>query len=310
LCLLGIHKLKKCKKCAEMGLKYMKYLFRSMLFVPAYNEKFLDKAAGSEADAIIFDLEDAVPPAKRKTARDILRKYLANGIFEGRQLFVRINELGSDDLTEDLDLIDGNRILGVVPPKIKDVSEIREISRLLKKCEERDGLKEGTLKLLPMIETAGAVANVLSIARSSERLIALLFGGEDYLDSIWGTHEYSAKVFEMPRAMIVMAARMNGLLPIDTPYLDLKNEAGFMAEERMAYSMGFAGALVVNPIQIPWANRCFQPSEEETMHAKAVLETAKKAKEEGRSVATLEGKVVGPPMLKRANKVMEFMAED
>ena len=82
-----------------MGLKYMKYLFRSMLFVPAYNEKFLDKAAGSEADAIIFDLEDAVPPAKRKTARDILRKYLANGIFEGRQLFVRINELGSDDLT-------------------------------------------------------------------------------------------------------------------------------------------------------------------------------------------------------------------
>ena len=145
---------------------------------------------------------------------------------------------------------------------------------------------------------------------SSERLIALLFGGEDYLDSIWGTHEYSAKVFEMPRAMIVMAARMNGLLPIDTPYLDLKNEAGFMAEERMAYSMGFAGALVVNPIQIPWANRCFQPSEEETMHAKAVLETAKKAKEEGRSVATLEGKVVGPPMLKRANKVMEFMAED
>ena len=103
---------------------------------------------------------------------------------------------------------------------------------------------------------------------------------------------------------------MNGLLPIDTPYLDLKNEAGFMAEERMAYSMGFAGALVVNRIQIPWANRCFQPSEEETMHAKAVLETAKKAKEEGRSVATLEGKVVGPPMLKRANKVMEFMAED
>ena len=185
MCLLGIHKLKKCKKCAEMGLKYMKYLFRSMLFVPAYNEKFLDKAAGSEADAIIFDLEDAVPPAKRKTARDILRKYLANGIFEGRQLFVRINELGSDDLTEDLDLIDGNRILGVVPPKIKDVSEIQEISRLLKKCEERDGLKEGTLKLLPMIETAGAVANVLSIARSSERLIALLFGGEDYLDSIW-----------------------------------------------------------------------------------------------------------------------------
>lgn len=287
----------------------MKYLLRSMLFVPAYNEKFLDKAAGSEADAIIFDLEDAVPPAKRNEAREILGRYLAEGVFEGRQLFVRINELGTEDLMRDLELIDGNRIVGVVPPKIKGASQIREISGLLKKCEERDGLKEGTIKLLPMIETAGAVANVQDIAASSERMIALLFGGEDYLDSIWGTHENSAKAFEMPRAMVVMAARMNGLLPIDTPYLDLKNEEGFMAEERMAYSMGFAGVLVVNPIQIPWANRCFGPSEEEVDHAKAVLETVEKAKEEGRSMATLEGKLVGPPMLKRANKVMEWAEE-
>ncbi len=287
----------------------MKYLLRSMLFVPAYNEKFLDKAAGSKADAIIFDLEDAVPSEKREAAREILGRYLAEGVFDGRQLFVRINELGSRDLMRDLELIDGNRILGVVPPKIKEVSQIQEISGLLKKCEERDGLKEGTIKLLPMIETAGAVANVQGIAGSSGRIIALLFGGEDYLDSIWGTHEYSAKAFEMPRAMVVMAARMNGLLPIDTPYLDLKNEEGFMAEERMAYSMGFAGALVVNPIQIPWANRCFGPSEEEVAHARAVLETVEKAKEEERSVATLEGKLVGPPMLKRANKVMEWAEE-
>lgn len=74
----------------------------------------------------------------------------------------------------------------------------------------------------------------------------------------------------------------------------------------MAYSMGFAGALLVNPIQIPWANKCFCPSDEEMAHALAVLETTRKAQEEGRSIATLDGKVVGPPMLKRANKVMEI----
>lgn len=284
----------------------MNYLLRSMLFVPAYNEKFLDKAAKSEADAIIFDLEDAVPPAKRKAARDTLGKYLSDGTFEGRQLFIRVNELGSGDLIKDLKLINGRQILGVVTPKIKGVSEIQDFSNLLKKCEERDGLPEGTIKLLPLIETAGAVAGVQSIAGSSKRIIALLFGGEDYLDSISGTHEYSSRVFETPRAMIVMAARMNNLLPIDTPYMDLKNEEGFMAEERMAYSMGFAGALLVNPIQIPWANKCFAPTGEETTHALAVLETAQKAKEEGRSIATLAGKVVGPPMLKRANKVMAF----
>ncbi|MCM1135453.1 MAG: CoA ester lyase [Clostridium sp.] len=284
----------------------MNYLLRSMLFVPAYNEKFLEKAAGSDADAIIFDLEDAVPPAKRKAARDILGKYLADGVFAGRQLFIRVNELGSNDLIKDLKLINGRQILGVVTPKIKGVSEVEEFSNLLKKCEERDGVKEGTIKLLPLIETAGAVANVQSIAGSSKRIIALLFGGEDYLDSISGTHEYSAKAFEIPRAMIVMAARMNNLLPIDTPYMDLKNEEGFTQEERMAYSMGFAGALLVNPVQIPWANKCFGPSAQEVEHALAVLETTRKAQEEGRSIATMDGKVVGPPMLKRANKVMEL----
>lgn len=284
----------------------MNYLLRSMLFVPAYNEKFLEKAAGSAADAIIFDLEDAVPPAKRREARDILGRYLDNGFFDGKVLFIRVNELGSNDLIKDLKLIKGSRIAGVVTPKIKGVTEIEEFSKLLKKCEERDGLKEGTIKLLPLIETAGAVANVQSIAGSSKRIIALLFGGEDYLDSISGTPEYSEKVFEIPRAMIVMAARMHNLLPIDTPYMDLKNEEGFTREERMAYSMGFAGALLVNPIQIPWANKCFCPSDEEVAHALAVLETTRKAQEEGRSIATLDGKVVGPPMLKRANKVMEI----
>lgn len=284
----------------------MNYLLRSMLFVPAYNEKFLEKAAGSAADAIIFDLEDAVPPAKRREARDILGRYLDNGFFDGKVLFIRVNELGSNDLIKDLKLIKGSRIAGVVTPKIKGVTEIEEFSKLLKKCEERDGLKEGTIKLLPLIETAGAVANVQSIAGSSRRIIALLFGGEDYLDSISGTPEYSEKVFEIPRAMIVMAARMHNLLPIDTPYMDLKNEEGFTREERMAYSMGFAGALLVNPIQIPWANKCFCPSDEEMAHALAVLETTRKAQEEGRSIATLDGKVVGPPMLKRANKVMEI----
>lgn len=284
----------------------MKYLLRSMLFVPAYNEKFIEKAMACDADAIIFDLEDSVPWTKKEEARGVLKTYLEQGDFQGKQLFLRVNELGTEDLTEDLKLITGQCLCGIVTPKINSASDIEVFSRLLEECENREGLDVGTLKLLPLIETAEAVLNVQSIAGSSERMIALLFGGEDYLDSVSGQHEYPPQAFDVPRAMIVMAARMHHLLPIDTPYLDLKNEEGFMQEEGHSYAMGFAGILLVNPKQIPWANRCFRPSDAEVNQAEAILGAVEKAKQEGGSIAILDGKMIGPPMLKRANKVLEL----
>lgn len=285
----------------------MEYLLRSMLFVPAYNEKFMEKAICCEADAIIFDLEDSVPAMKRREAREVLQKYLERGCFDRRQLFVRVNELGTEDLMEDLKVIKGRGILGIVTPKIKNASDIAEFSDLLEKCEEREQLQKESLKLLPLIETAEAVLNVQSIAGSNERIIALVFGGEDYLDSVWGKHEYPPKAFEVPRAMIAMAARMHGILPIDTPYLDLKNEDGFIEEESLAYAMGFAGVLIVNPRQIPWANECFKPSEEEIEHATKVIEALDTAKAEGGNIASINGKMIGPPMIKKAHKVLEMV---
>lgn len=284
----------------------MNYLLRSMLFVPAYREKFLDKAAVCDADAIIFDLEDSVPEGKRKEAREVLEGYLEKGIFEGRQLFIRVNRLGSEDLSEDLKLIKGNQIKGIVVPKISGTADIAGFAGLLADCEQREGLAPGALKLLPLIENARAVMSVQDIAGCSERIIALLFGGEDYLDSVWGKHETPPGAFDVPRAMIVMAARMYGLLPIDTPYTDLKNEEGFREEKGSSCSLGFAGALLVNPVQIPWANDCFKPSPEETEHAVKVLEAVNSMEEAGTGIAMLNGKMIGPPMIKRAKKVLEL----
>lgn len=282
----------------------MKYLLRSMLFVPAYKEKFLEKAITCEADAIIFDMEDGVPEGKREEARQVLRTYLERGVFQGRQLFLRVNELGSQDLQEDFKLVRGEWLNGIVAPKINGVPDIETFAGMLEECERREGIEIGTIKLLPLIETAEAVLNVQSIAGSNERVIALLFGGEDYLDSIWGQHQEPPKAFDVPRAMIAMAARMHHILPIDTPYLDLQNEEGFLAEERDSYAMGFAGALLVNPKQVPWANRCFRPSDEEVRHAQAIWQAVLQANREGASIATLNGKMIGPPMRKRAQKVI------
>ena len=285
----------------------MKHLLRSMLFVPAYNEKFLNKAITCEADAIIFDMEDAVPKAKRPEARETLARFLESGVFRGKQLFIRVNELGTDDLPEDLKLITDDQISGIVVPKINNSGNIKAFEALLDFVENREKLKRGSLKLLPLIETAEAVLHVNDIAGSSDRNIALLFGGEDYLDSVYGTNDCPRRAFEMPRTMIIMAARTHGLLPIDTPYLDVKNEEGFMEEESLALSMGFAGCLIVNPIQLSWCNRVFSPSKEEIEKAKAMIEAVNKIEAEGGSIAMLNGKMIGPPMLKRAGKVLEVV---
>ena len=104
-----------------------------------------------------------------------------------------------------------------------------------------------------------------------------------------------------------MAARTHGLLPIDTPYLDLKNEEGFLEEEYASVAMGFAGCLIVNPVQLPWCNKVFTPSKEEIQHAKDMIAEVNKIQAAGGSVAVLNGKMIGPPMLKRANKVMALV---
>ena len=284
----------------------MSYLLRSMLFVPAYNEKFIKKAMECETDAIIFDMEDGVPKEKRKEARIILKKYLESKAFQGRQIVLRVNPLQTDDLPEDLKLITDDQIMGIITPKISDAGNIKAFEALLDFVENREGLPSGSLKLLPLIEKAQAVINVDSIASASKRNIALLFGGEDYLDSVSGKNDCPRHLFDMPRTMIVMAARTHGLLPIDTPFLDIKNEEAFMAEEGESCAMGFAGCLIVNPIQLLWCKKVFSPSQEEIAHAKNIIEAVEKAQAQGANEIVINGKMVGPPMYKRAVKVMEL----
>lgn len=282
----------------------MSYLLRSMLYVPSYQEKFIVKAAASDADAIIFDLEDSCPPEKEDEGRALIGAYLDGGQISGRQIFIRVNELGTASLEKDLTLLHHKGILGLLPPKINTAEELLEFDRLVTEQEERYGLVPGSVKLVPLIETAGAVLHLEEIARTSRRTIALAFGGEDYLDSIWGVHTDPPVAFDVPRAAVVQAARANGLLPIDTPYTDIKNEEGFRREESICFHMGFAGGQLINPRQIPWANEVFSPTEEEILQARRVVAAVRDIRENGGSIAVLDGKMVGPPMRKRAEKVV------
>lgn len=284
----------------------MSYLLRSMLFVPGYNEKFLTKAIDCDADALILDLEDSVPSVNRPQARELIRKFLTERVFKNRQIFIRVNELGTDDLSEDLKLMECPDIMGVVTPKIYTAEDLLAFEKMILEKERECGKPEGEIKLAPLIETAGAVMNLAEIARVSKRTIALLYGGEDFLSDVWGKHIPDVDSFFVARGQVVMAARMNGLLPIDTPFLDLKNEEGYKHDQRKSAALGFAGDLLVTPQQIEWAHEIYTPTNGELERSKAILAVAEEIRKQGGGIVKLNGKMIGPPVMKQAQRVMEI----
>lgn len=284
---------------------------RSFMFLPAHNRKFLDKAITCEADAVILDLEDGVPPFKRAEARENIREYSNQRLFDNRKnIFIRINPIESQDFVSDIEELTLPCIDGFMPSKVDSAKDIEFLDRLLDFYERKKGYSTGKYKLAPLIETTKAIDNVSEIAKASSRLVALCLGGEDYLNDLGSVFTYQESAFVYPRAILVNAARANGLLPIDTPYLDIKDVDGFKNHCVIAYKNGFAGGLILSPRQIEAANEAYSPDEEKVKLSRRVIEAVRQANEEGVSgVAMLDGTMVGPPMRKRAETVLKQIGE-
>ena len=281
-------------------------LLRSFMFLPAHNTKFIDKALAGDADAIILDMEDAVPATRKAEARAVIADYSRRGLFAQKKVFIRLNHIGTKEFVDDFSELILPGVYGLVPAKIFTAEDIVFIDKLLSFFEVRNGLPEGQIALAPLIETTAAVSNVDKIASSSKRLVALCFGAEDFLNDLGSTYIYQESALVVPRANVVNAARMNGLLPIDTPYLNIRDIEGFTADCRQAYKNGFAGRLLLNPRQVEAANEAFLPDEEQVARARRVIEAVEEASKTGVSgVAMLDGGMVGPPMLKRARTIMK-----
>ena len=274
------------------------------MFVPAYNRHYIDHALTTRADALILDVEDSVPDANKQQAREILADYFSRGVFHGRVVFIRINAVGTPHFDRDMDQLVFDDLCGYMPAKIRSADEIVLIDRRLSLQEQKQGLAPGKFALMPLIENAAAVTGIREIASASRRLIALCFGAEDYLDSMHGVYSRSAEGLAYPRSVIAAAARAEGLLPIDTPYLEIRDTDGFLQTEREMYRLGFAGCLLLTPKQIEPAHAVFSPSEEEIRHAENVIAAVEETMTRGTGIAVLDGLVVGPPLRKLAAKVL------
>lgn len=282
-------------------------LLRSMLFVPTYKKSFMDHGLEADSDAIILDLEDSIPEIYKDVARKNLKDYLDEGKFKNKITFIRLNAIESKMLFEDLKYALHKDVDGYILTKIYTAEDMIYYDKLFTQLEIENNLSEYHFSFAPLIETTSAVMDVYNIAKATPRNVAITFGGEDFLDNLEGLHGEPPRAFDYPRAAIALAARAAGILPVDTPYLALNDFEGFIKEETVSFEMGFAGALLIHPKQIELAHKCFTPCEDEIVRSKEIVEAIEEAKKKGSGVAMLGKKMIGPPMRKRAQKVLKLI---
>jgi len=289
----------------------MPMLIRTALFVPGNRPERIDKAFHTEADVVIVDLEDAVPPPEKERSRSIVREKIAR--HRDRMIFVRVNALGSPFIEGDLGeaILDG--VKGIILPKVERADDIHAMNALLLDVEKERSLPEGSIRLFPLIESAAAVQHVYDIVSAKtepERIYTAVFGAADYtLDMGIEMSMEGAELF-YARSRIPIACRAAGIAPpIDTPFMiDLRDTDALVADARRAKELGFQGKLVIHPQQIEPCNRIFSPTQEEIAKAEKIVQAFKEAEAAGTAAIQLEGKFIDYPVVQRSRDILTIAA--
>ena len=287
-------------------MKRSNFLLRSMMFVPGHNEKLLMSASRSSADALILDIEDSVMPVSNKQlARDMIREKVTSGLFKNFKVFPRINDRESGHCLKDVYALTIEGIAGFVYPKAMRGEDIYFFDKLLETIEYEKDFPVGTFKIVPLIETAAAVLNAEEICLASNRVIAIAYGCEDFIADLEGVHDPEGKSLYVPRAMIAMAARATGVIPIDTVHIRVHDLEELEENVKLARTLGFEGMLILHPKELEIAHRYFTPSEKEVEDAREMLRLSAETEEMNKGVTVFNGKFVGPPIVIAARKLIE-----
>ena len=284
---------------------------RSFLFIPGDSEKKLGKADGAGADALIFDLEDAVAPANKPLARQLVPAFLRDRPAAKRksQLWVRINPLDSGLALMDLVAVVAARPDGLMLPKANGPEDVLKLSQYLDALEAQAGLPPQFIKILPVAtETAISPFRLGDYASAGlTRLLGLTWGAEDLSAAIGASTNVDASgqwalTYQMVRSLCLLAARAAGVQAIDTLYVNFKDEAGLRASSRASRAEGFTGRIAIHPAQVASINESYMPSPDEIAHAKRVIAAFDAAP--GAGTVGLDGNMIDIPHLKQAQGVL------
>ncbi|HMB16968.1 MAG TPA: aldolase/citrate lyase family protein [Pelovirga sp.] len=280
-------------------------LRRSLLYVPGNMPSMLQNIPIFESDAVMIDLEDAVPYSEKDAARTLVHSFLSTYKERNKEIFVRINGLKTDWWQQDLQAILPALPDGIRLPEADSSELVEQLDTVLTEFEEELGIDIGHFKILPSIETAEGVINCIKTARSSNRLIGLAFGAEDYTASLEIERTKTGEELFAARTRVVWACKSAGIQAIDTIFADVSDMEALRRETALIKTLGFSGKSLVNPRQIEVVHEVFAPKQEEVDYALQVIEAIQKAREMGTGVISLGGKMVDAPVVKRALKILK-----
>ena len=278
-------------------------LWRSILFVPVLNDKFVQGAPKRGADCIQLDLEDAIPPDQKDSARQKVGEVADSLAENGCDVIVRINRsfrLAIPDIEASV----RTSVCALTLPKVPNAAHVRSLVEVVEDVERERGIEIGHTQLVVMIETAEALEQMTEIALASPRIVGLIVGAEDLAVSMGMDPTHQALL--VPNVRAVGAARTAGCLPLGfvgsvAGYSDLNEYRGLIREAR---SLGFAGAFAIHPDQVNILNQEFSPSDAEIDHATRLVSAFDAAIAKGQGAVSFGGKMIDLPVVERAKSVL------
>ena len=279
-------------------------LRRSSLYIGGGSPAKMLEARFSNADCIVYDLEDSVASADKDAARLLVYRAVRYHRPSGRYVLIRVNGLYSAELEEDLEASVRARPDALRLPKVERAEEVRRIDARVTEIEVEAGIPQGTIELWCNIESALGVANACEIATASPRVTALALGAEDYTASMGARRSKAGWEIFYARMRVLEACRLAGISAQDAVFSDIDDLEGLQKDLELARDLGFDGKTVIHPRQIDLVNRAFTPTQKEIRQAERVLAALEEGARSHTGVVVLDGSMVDKPMERRARDVL------
>ena len=286
-------------------------LKRSWMFVPGHRQKMIDKALGLGSDAIMLDIEDGVAPGEKDTARKLIVAALGRErLRRSPARFVRINAIGHERMAADLEAVLRPGLDGLVLPKVETPEEVLKVAAILKEREPAVKVERGGVKFLVAIESPKGLLNAPAIAASTDRVIGLMFGAEDYGRELGlpTSREGEARDLIYARSAMVVAAASAHVQAVDGVWVDLQDGVGLLGFARQSRRLGFSGMSLIHPSQIDPINGVFSPTPDEIDYSQRVVQAYDEAVARGDGSIAFGGQLIDRPIVERARRTL-VMAE-
>jgi citrate lyase subunit beta/citryl-CoA lyase len=283
---------------------------RSKLFVPGSRPELFEKALASAADALSFDLEDAVAPSKKDEARRNLKDFLLSPIAKqhNKTLIVRVNAMDTPYFAQDIQAVVQTTVNVINLPKPETVQAVLDCISSIEAAEKLNGVNldgKSPIKLLLNIETAKSLRLAADLAQAHARVCGLQLGLADLFEPL-AISRQSAFAVQFAMMQVKLAAGEAGIEVYDAAYADIKNTEGFKAEAKMAASFGYTGKTCIHPSQVEMANAAFRPDDQALAHALKVVQAAEQADLLGLGAYVVDGKMIDPPFVKSAQALVNY----